>query len=225
MKQKKLKDRQNDGQIISYGFVECQRMTDGKPNNAYTTENKKVGKLTLTYIKDITKNLKKNQRVYYAVVQHAGKNYAIPIKTETKIKGEKPSTLQTELKRLSALTSLVKQDVTVVNSLITVHNKKSAKSNQIPPIKSLEDLTSKMVSFNLKKGVLYTKTKTKKVSIWEAINAAEKSIMLDLNNTSVFHSPKPLIDFTTFSIGNIKPNNKLSKKRQAQVKKDSKDCI
>lgn len=221
-----IKKGENDAQIVSYGFVECQRMKkNGRPNNAYTTENKKIGKLTLTHVKDIVKNLKTGERVYYAVVMHAGKHYAIPVETNTKLKGEKPSELKKVLEKLATLTSLSisDQDVTRVSSLVEAHNKKNPK-NKIPVIKDLENLRDRVSEYKNKKGSLFSKTDAKKVSIWEALKKAEKTIMVDLNNTSVFHNPKPVIDFTSFNVGNITPTNKVSKTRQKQVKKDSKEC-
>ena len=217
---------ENDTQISSYGFVECKGIkSTGRPDNAYTTENKEIGKLTLTHLRDITKNLKKGERVYYAVIRHTGRNYAIPIRTTDNLKGEKPSELKKALTALSTLTelSLSERDVKKINSLLEDHNKRNPK-NTIPLVKDLDNLKSRIRDFKAQKGSFFNKTDAKKDSVWEALKKTEKTIPLDLNNTSAFHSPKPVIDFTTFSIGAISNSNKVSKSSQSKIENSEKEC-
>ncbi len=217
---------ENDAQIVSYGFVECERIKpNGRPSNKYTTEDKNITKLSYTYTKNMTGNLKTGERLYYAVVMHAGKHVAIPINTVTKIKGAEATTLQKTLTKISKLTegSITEKDFETVNVLLAEHNKKNPKS-KIPLIKDLENLKSRIAEYKKQKGSLFTKTGSQKKTVWEGLKTTEKTIMVDLNNVSVFHSPKPVLDFSTFNIGNINPTNKVSKTITKQVDNSELNC-
>lgn len=222
-----IKKRQNDAQIITYGFVECERMKkSGKPENRYTTQDKAIKRLTLTHMKDISKNLKTGERAYFAVIMHAGRRVAIPIKTSEKVKGSQGTNEFKELlNNLTSITeqSLSKMDVKRVNKLILEHNKKNPKKT-IPEIKDLETLKNRLKEYKEKRGSLYNKTGANIDNVWEALDKVEKSVPVALDNKSVFHSPKPVIDFTTFSIRKATPRNKVSKTKQAKIDKSDKNC-